>query len=306
VAGADVRVGAVDIGTNTVRLLIAELDDGRLLDLERHTEIVGLGRGVDATGRFDPERIDHALAVLATYAERLRVHGVSRARAVATSATRDAGDGPEFLDRAASVLGLRPELIDGIEEAALSFRGATAALPGERPTLVIDPGGGSTEFVLGTSLPDYSVSLDIGSVRLTERLLPERPATADRVAAAAEEVAEIFAIVRLPTAPARVIGVAGTFTSLAAISLDLDAYDRNAVHGSTLTIEDLERLVDRLAQLTVEETAAIPSLEPKRAPVLLGGAIVAREAVRVSGLDSVTVSEADLLDGIVLALAEPG
>jgi exopolyphosphatase/guanosine-5'-triphosphate,3'-diphosphate pyrophosphatase len=302
VAGAGVKA-AIDIGTNTVRLLVADLADDGLVDVERHTEIVGLGRGVDATGHFDPGRVEHALAVLTTYGERLRFHGVSQVRAVATSATRDADDGPEFLDRVAAVLGFRPELIDGIEEAALSFRGATAALPGGHPTLVIDPGGGSTEFVLGAVVPDYSVSLDIGSVRLTERLLPERPASPDRVTAAAAEVAEIFGLVRLPAAPARVIGVAGTFTSLAAILLGLETYDRQAVHGSILTMEDLDRLVDRLAGLTVEETAAIPSLEPKRAPVLLGGAIVAREAVRVSGLGSATVSEADLLDGIVLTLA---
>ncbi|MEX1208312.1 MAG: Ppx/GppA phosphatase family protein [Acidimicrobiia bacterium] len=295
---------AIDIGTNTVRLLVADLVGDGLVDVERRTEIVGLGRGVDATGRFDPGRVEHALAVLTDYAARLRFHGVSQVRAVATSATRDAEDASDFLDRVAGVLGFRPELIDGIEEAALSFRGATAALLGLHPTLVIDPGGGSTEFVLGAAAPDYSVSLDIGSVRLTERLLPERPASPDRVTAAAAEVAEIFGLVRLPTSPARVIGVAGTFTSLAAISLGLDPYDREAVHGSALTMADLDRLVDRLSGLTVEETAAIPSLEPKRAPVLLGGAIVAREAVRVSGLDSVTVSEADLLDGMVLALVD--
>lgn len=298
-----VRVGAIDLGTNTIRLLIADLDDGRLLDVERHTEVVGLGRGVDATGRFQPDRVEHALSVLATYAERLGHLGTSRVRAVATSATRDAEDGAEFLDKATGVLGARPDLISGNEEAALSFRGATAAIPGEAPTLVIDPGGGSTEFVLGGATPTYSVSLDIGSVRLTERLLPERPASVERVVAAASEVAEIFGLVRLPETPARVIGVAGTFTSLAAIALELDTYDRSIVHGSTLAMADLDLLVDRLSRLTVEETAAIPSLEPQRAPVLLGGAIVAREALRVSGHTEALVSEADLLDGIALGLA---
>jgi exopolyphosphatase/guanosine-5'-triphosphate,3'-diphosphate pyrophosphatase len=147
------------------------------------------------------------------------------------------------------------------------------------------------------------VTIDIGSVRLTERLLPERPAAPDRVGAVAAEVAEMFAVVRLPSMPARVVGVAGTFTSLAAIALGLTAYDRDLVHGSALPLEELDRLVEHLSGLTVEETAAIPSLDPKRAPVLLGGAIVVREAVRVSGLEQALVSESDLLDGIVRGLA---
>jgi len=297
-----VRAGAVDIGTNTVRLLVADVEEGSLTDVERTVEIVGLGRGVDATRHLDPERVEHAIAILMAYRDRLRGHRPERIRAVATSATRDAADGEAFLERATAALGIRPELITGIEEAALAFRGATEGLPGETPTLVIDPGGGSTEFVFGRERPEYTVTIDIGSVRLTERLLPERPAAPDRVGAVAAEVAEMFAVVRLPSMPARVVGVAGTFTSLAAIALGLTAYDRDLVHGSALPLEELDRLVEHLSGLTVEETAAIPSLDPKRAPVLLGGAIVAREAVRVSGLEQALVSESDLLDGIVLEL----
>ena len=302
-ARAVVRVGAIDIGTNTVRLLVADVELASLTDVERIVEVVGLGRGVDATRHFDPDRVDQAIAILMTYRDRLRQHGAARIRAVATSATRDAEDGEAFLQRATMALGTRPDLITGVEEAALAFRGATDGLRGETPALVLDPGGGSTEFVFGHDRPEYAVTIDIGSVRLTDRLLPERPAAPDRVEAVAAEVAEMFAVVRLPSMPARVIGVAGTFTSLAAIALGLTAHDRSLVHGAALSLEELDRLVEHLSGLTVEETAAIPSLDPKRAPVLLGGAIVAGEAVRVSGLQEAFVSESDLLDGIALDLA---
>ena len=185
---------------------------------------------------------------------------------------------------------------------AFLTRGAVAGVPGPGPTLVIDPGGGSTEFVIGVMEPIMATSIDMGSVRLTERLLPERPASRERVDAAAAAVAAMFGEVELPVAPVRTIGVAGTYTALAAIHLGLAEYDRSMVHGVTLTVEDLDRLVMMLMPLTVDQTAAIPSLAPGRAPVLLGGAVVAAEAARCSGLDSLIVSEADLLDGIALGL----
>jgi exopolyphosphatase/guanosine-5'-triphosphate,3'-diphosphate pyrophosphatase len=169
--------------------------------------------------------------------------------------------------------------------------------------LVIDVGGGSTEFVVGDDAPLAATSIDIGSVRLTERLLVERPASKEQVAAATDLVRRMFAPVAIPGPPVRAIGVAGTFTSLAAIHLGLAAYDRARVDGSTLTVSDLDRLVANLSRLTIEETEAIPSLQADRAPVLLGGAVVVREAVRRCGLGRVTVSETDLLDGIVLGLA---
>ena len=292
----------MDIGTNTVRLLVAETAAGEIVDVERAVEIVGLGRGVDANRLLDPDRVRVALAILRDYGARASALGAERLRAVATSATRDAEDGLEFLEQAAEALGHRVEVITGIDEAALAFHGAIRGLPPAR-SLVIDPGGGSTEFVLGREEPVYSVSIDVGSVRLTERLLPERPTTPGRVAEVAGEVAEMFGLVRLPSRPDRVIGVAGTFTSLAAISLGLDEYDADVVHGSMLSLEALDRLVAHLSTLSVEETASIPSLDPRRAPVLLGGAIVAREALRVSGHGEALVSERDLLDGIVLDLA---
>lgn len=285
--------GAIDIGTNTVRLLIR--DGAR--ELERRSTVVGLGVGVDATGRLAPDAMERALAVLAGYGALLDRHRVSRRRAVATSACRDAANAPEFLDRVETVIGVRPEVIPGTEEAELSFRGATAALPGAGPTLVIDPGGGSTEFVFGVDRVEYSRSVDIGSVRLRDRLLPMQPAPAAAVAAAREECRRVMDAVKLPAAPQRIIGVAGTFTSLAAIHLELAVYDRNRTHGTVMLLSDLDALVDRLARLSIVEIAAIPAMEPKRAPVMLSGAIVAAEAVRLAG-DGVVVSEFDLLDAL--------
>jgi exopolyphosphatase/guanosine-5'-triphosphate,3'-diphosphate pyrophosphatase len=244
--------------------------------------------------------------VLAAYGTALRSAGAERVLAVATSATRDAANRDEFLDAAEGVLGVRPEVISGDAEARLSFRGATAGLPGPAPYLVIDPGGGSTEFVLGESVPGFVASVDIGSVRITERALPGRPAPHSDLLAAASSVEAMFRAVDLPDTPGTVVGVGGTYTSLAAIALDLPRYDRLQVHRSVLSLDDLTSLAARLAGLTIEETAAIPSLDPARAPVILGGAIVAEAALRRSGRREVTVSEADILDGIALRLLEEG
>jgi exopolyphosphatase/guanosine-5'-triphosphate,3'-diphosphate pyrophosphatase len=207
--------GAVDIGTNTVRLLIR---DGEV-ELERRILIVGLGVGVDATGVLAPEAMERAAVVLAEYGALLDRHGAVQRRAVATSACRDAANSEEFLDRVATLIGVRPEVIPGEEEAVLSFRGATGAVPGGGSTLVIDPGGGSTEFVYGTDSVEYARSIDIGSVRLNDRMPAGRPASAAVVGAARAAVREELAAVRLPGIPQRIIGVGGTYTSLAAIHL---------------------------------------------------------------------------------------
>lgn len=300
------RVAAVDIGTNSTRLLVAEGAPDGLRWLERRVVVTGLGKGVDATGRLDGEAIGRTVGVLAAYGTALRNAGAERVLAVATSATRDAANRDEFLDAAEGVLGVRPEVISGDDEARLSFRGATAGLPGPAPYLVIDPGGGSTEFVLGESAPEFVASIDIGSVRITERALPGRPASTADLLAAASSVEAMFREVDLPGTPGTVVGVGGTYTSLAAIALDLPRYDRLQVHRSVLSLDDLTSLAGRLAGLTVEETAAIPSLDPARAPVILGGAIVAEAALRRSGRREVTVSEADILDGIALHLLDGG
>jgi exopolyphosphatase/guanosine-5'-triphosphate,3'-diphosphate pyrophosphatase len=286
--------GAVDIGTNTVRLLIRDGD----VELERRIVIVGLGVGVDATGVLAPEAMERAAVVLAEYGALLDRHGAVQRRAVATSACRDAANSEEFLDRVATLIGVRPEVIMGEEEAVLSFRGATRAVPGGGSTLVIDPGGGSTEFVYGTDAVEYARSIDIGSVRLNDRMPAGRPASAAVVAAARAAVREELAAVRLPGIPQRIIGVAGTYTSLAAIHLGLQQYDRERVHGARMSVAALDGMVERFAGLTLEQTADIPAMDPKRAPLMLSGAIIAAESVRLAGQE-VIVSEFDLLDALI-------
>jgi exopolyphosphatase/guanosine-5'-triphosphate,3'-diphosphate pyrophosphatase len=298
------RVGVVDIGTNAMRLLIAEVEDGDVRWLDRRTTVTGLGAGVDASGHLDEDAMSRTVQVLASYGAALSEAGVSRARAIATSAARDAANREEFLDRAEHGLGMRPDVISGEEEAALAFAGATRAVDVSPPFVVVDIGGGSTEFVFGSDAPAYRTSVDIGSVRLTDRVLADRPASIDQVAQAQDLTAELLADVHLPAVPNRAIGVAGTFTALSAISQDLPAYDPGRVHGSTLTVTRLAELVLYLSLLSLEETAAIPSLDPARAPVILSGAVVAEEALRRCGVGEVSVSEHDSLDGVALALVE--
>lgn len=287
------NVGAVDIGTNSMRLLIVDTD-GR--EVVRDSEVTGLGTGVDAEGVFDAARVRATLEVMDRFAAALTQNGATVRVAVATSATRDAHNGGEFVDEVAVRLGVTPEVISGEREARLAFAGATRAGT-VGPCTVVDIGGGSTEFVAGDTLPRVAVSVDIGSVRLTDRLLPDRPAKRTQLDAARAHVDELFSGVIVDPG-LRVIGVAGTFTSIAAISLDLDEYDRSVVDGSTVSTGDIRAIVEHLSGLTVEQTAAVPSLQPKRAPVILAGAVIALGALTHLGAESVTVSESDLLDAL--------
>ena len=298
------RLAAVDIGTNTTRMLVAVRTgppSAGLRSLERMSTVTRLGRGVDGSRRLDPAAIERTLAALDRYAGLAAASGASLAGAVATSAVRDAGDRDDFLDAAATVLGLRPRVISGEEEAALTFLGVRGSLEDDGVLLVIDPGGGSTEFVFGAGSPTYSASVDIGSVRITERFLHEHPPAGDMVTQATAEIRALFGDIRLPDEPDAVVGVGGTFTSLAAILLDLETYDQVAVHGSRFHAASFAELAGRLSALSIAETAAIPSLDPDRAPVLLGGALVASAALEASGAELVVVSEADILDGVVLS-----
>jgi exopolyphosphatase/guanosine-5'-triphosphate,3'-diphosphate pyrophosphatase len=299
-----VRVAAVDIGTNTVRLLVVDAGLAGIRELARKVTVTRLGHGVDSTGLLDPEAVARTIQVLAGYASIMDELGVTERRAIATSASRDAGNAAEFQQAVAAVLRVHPEVIDGDTEARLSFRGATHGKPTAGVTLVIDPGGGSTEFVAGDAAPIYACSVDIGSVRLTERHLGEHRAAQGDVAAARRHVQQLFAAEPALPAVDRVVGVAGTFTTLAAMHLELDTYSRIAVDGTMLSRDDLGRLTDRLATMSLPEIVAIPSMDPRRAPVVLGGALVAEEALIWSGHDQVVVSESDILDGVALSMLD--
>jgi exopolyphosphatase/guanosine-5'-triphosphate,3'-diphosphate pyrophosphatase len=271
-------------------------------ELGRWAQVTGLGRGVDRTGALDADAIERTISVLSEYGDAMRFHEVERRRAVATSASRDASNREHFLDLAERALGVRPELVSGAEEAELSYRGATGGVTGPGPFVVSDIGGGSTEFVTESEGQIEGISIDIGSVRLTERVLGHRPAAFDEIEAAAAHVRDLFAEVPVDERSPTVIGVAGTWTSAAAIALGLERYDRNKVHGARLERLDVDRVLLRLAPLTTSETERIPALDPARAPVILAGIVVAREVLRHMGASSVVVSECDLLDGIAATL----
>lgn len=300
------RVAAIDIGTNTVRLLVADTrppglpGHSGLVDLDRRVEVVRLGEGVDSTGRLADAAIDRTIAVLETYGEALRSWRPARVKVVATSATRDAANREAFLQSVELAVGTRPDVISGDREANLAFAGVRSALHGDATTVVIDLGGGSTEFVFGGEAVEYAVSVDIGSVRLTERVLGEGPHDAAVVDGARSHVDDMLETLALPALPERVVGVAGTFTSLAALHLGLDVYDSERVDGSTMTGADLGMLIERLAAMTTAEIAAIGPIDQRRAGVLTAGAVVAERSLVATRRERLVVSESDLLDGIAL------
>lgn len=282
------RVGVVDIGTNSMRLLITDGDTVT----GRWVEVTGLGHGVDTTGALSDDAMERTIAVFEEFGSLMDRKDVAWRRAIATSATRDASNRETFLDRAEAALGVRPEVIDGGYEGRLAFKGATSDLAGA-DYVISDIGGGSTEFVTSGG----GVSIDIGSVRLTDRILHDRPPSEDQLRAARSHVADLFAAVS-PAGP--LVGVAGTWTSLAAIDLDLDRYQPDLVHGHVMSVVAVGRIVDRLAVLTVGETAAIPALDPKRAPVILAGSVIAHAVMTAVGADTVITSEKDSLDGAAM------
>jgi exopolyphosphatase/guanosine-5'-triphosphate,3'-diphosphate pyrophosphatase len=302
-------VAAVDCGTNSLRLLIAEpTKSGGLLDLERRTEIVRLGQGVDATGEFHPDALARTFAVVEQYAELIRQAEVpvDRIHFVATSASRDVRNREAFFDGVRQRLGVTPDVITGDKEAQLSFTGALSRVrPEGEPVLVMDIGGGSTEFIVGSARGEmsFAISLDIGSVRLTERFLKTSPPAAADLAAAAAYVDGLLESSAVDlTSVGTWIGVAGTATTLAGVYLELAEYDRERVHGASIPRADLAALLDRLSRMTVEEIRALPSMHPGRADVVTGGTLIAsRVAVHVPVPDMI-VSESDILDGIALEL----
>ncbi len=303
------RVAAVDCGTNSIRLLIADPADGRgLTDVERRTEIVRLGQGVDATGEFHPDALVRTFTAVEAYAELITGAGVSadRIHFVATSASRDAKNRDAFFDGVRQRLGVLPDVISGDREAQLSFTGALSRVqPETGPVLVMDIGGGSTEFIVGTATGEMTsaISLDIGSVRVTERFLKASPPTADELADAASYIDRLLDRSDVPFAGIGTwIGVAGTATTLAGVYLQLAQYDREHVHGSTIPRAGLADLLDRLCRLSVAEIRALPSMHPGRADVITGGTLIAARVAARTPVPEMIVSESDILDGIALEL----
>ena len=302
------RVAGIDCGTNSIRLLIADIDDaGRLHDVVRRMEVVRLGEGVDRTGRLSEAALERTRVALADYTAQIREHGVEAIRMVATSASRDAENAADFKAMVGSVLGQDPEVITGDEEARLSFTGAVATLPahaGQR--LLIDIGGGSTEFVRGTgSEVAAAISVDVGCVRMTERHLRSDPPQQAEIEAAVADITAIadgaLAVADAGREATELVAVAGTATTIAAISLGLKAYDPEAIDGSRLTYAQVAQVAEDLAVADHAERLAIPVMHPGRADVIVGGALVLRTIMERSGLDAVLISEHDILDGIALS-----
>jgi exopolyphosphatase/guanosine-5'-triphosphate,3'-diphosphate pyrophosphatase len=307
------RVAVVDIGTNSTRLLVADVtDDGAVTELERRSTVTRLGQGVDASGALAPEAMDRVFAALTEYRGLIDAHGVQATTAVLTSAVRDASDGPEFARRVRDEYGLDARTIPGEEEARLTYLGATSERdPGDAgPVVVIDIGGGSTEFVVGDAGGvRFFASTQAGVVRQSERHIHHDPPRPDELADIAEEVRGVFTAAVPHDVRASVtsgIAVAGTATSLAAIAQELDPYDPERVHGFRLGESLCEMLLARLAQLDDSERRAVAGLQPDRAPTIVPGVVLLREAMEAFGLEAVTVSEHDILRGAALQRAGLG
>ena len=312
------RVAAIDCGTNSIRLLVADVPaDGAHTDLLRRMEVVRLGQGVDATGRLVPEAIERTRKVLAEYAAQARDLGATAVRMAATSATRDAANRQDFEDMVVSTLGQAPDVITGREEAELSYLGATASLdaaarthgatPPRPPFLVVDIGGGSTEFVLGDADGVRAArSVDIGCVRMTERHLHGDPPTPEQIRRAEDDIRTALDQVtaEVPVAEATsLVGVAGSVTTVAALALELPAYDADAIHGSQIPIAAVRAVTADLLAATRKRRAAMPVMHPGRVDVIGAGALVLRVLMDEFAMAEVVVSEHDILDGIALRLA---
>jgi exopolyphosphatase / guanosine-5'-triphosphate,3'-diphosphate pyrophosphatase len=317
------RVAAVDCGTNSLRLLIADVDPARLAlaDVARRMEIVRLGQGVDATGRLAPEALERTLRALASYADEIAAARAAAVRMVATSATRDASNAGEFSRGVQEILGVLPEVITGDEEARLSFTGATAELGGaadaagpQPPYLVVDIGGGSTEFVLGgadadPATPLAAISVDIGCVRLTERHLRSDPPAAAQIEAAVRDIDQALDKVAaaVPAADARtLVGLAGSVTTITAIALGLPVYDPRRTHHARLSAGAVHEVTGQLLRQNRDERAAIPSLHPGRVDVIGAGALILDRLMERFGFAELVTSEHDILDGIAWSMVAGG
>ncbi len=298
-------LAGIDCGTNSTRLLVA---DGEGKTVERLMRITRLGQGVDATGRLAPEAVARTVAVLREYREVMDRHGVGPVRMTATSAARDASNREDFFSAAEEVIGVAPELLGGEEEARLSFLGATAELDADHgPFLVADIGGGSTEFAVGVPPePDGVLSADIGCVRLTEKFLHSDPPLPEELSQAFDVVRghldDVARVIPSVTEARRFVGLAGTVTTMAAVEMGLATYDRERIHHFVLTRAAAEDVFRTLATERRADRLHNPGLEEARADVIVGGAIVVTAIMRYFELDECLVSEADILDGLVLSL----
>ena len=303
------NIAAIDCGTNSIRLLISKVEqDGSLVELTRRMIIVRLGEGVDATGRFSDGALARVFAACDEYAQLIKTYEVEHIRFIATSATRDVSNREEFANGVKTRLNCELEVISGETEAELSFAGAVQELsqnlPG--PFLVLDIGGGSTEFVLGTTKPEFAKSVNIGCVRMTERHLNQDPPNAEAVASA---IVDIDAAIELAakTVPfdkaVTVIGLAGSVTTVAAMALGLNKYDREAIHAGVISSASVAKCAERLLQMTREQRAALPYMHPGRVDVIGAGALVLDRIVKKLKVESIVVSEQDILDGIALSIA---
>ncbi|MEV0123472.1 Ppx/GppA phosphatase family protein [Streptomyces sp. NPDC050703] len=311
------RVAAVDCGTNSIRLLVADADPatGKLVDLDRRMTVVRLGQGVDRTGRLAPEALERTFAACREYAAVIEEHGAERLRFVATSASRDAENRDDFVRGVRDILGVDPEVISGDQEAEFSFTGATKELTGRAdlatPYLVVDIGGGSTEFVVGTDSVRAARSVDIGCVRMTERHLvrdgavadPPSPELFDAVRADIEAALDLAGRTVPLTEARTLVGLAGSVTTVAAIALGLDEYDSEAIHHARLSHEQVRAITHRLMTATHAERAAIPAMHPGRVDVIASGALVLLSIMERIGAEEVVVSEHDILDGIGWSIA---
>jgi len=302
-------IASLDIGTNSTRVLVARPVDGKLDILDRRNTITRLGQGVGANGRLADEAVERTLACLRDYRAILDEHGVERLRVAATSASRDAANRDELFDAVEEVVGVRPELLSGDDEGRMSFLGATGDLdPARGPFLIVDIGGGSTEFILGTDHVEGVISVDVGCVRLTEKFLDHDPPLPEELTACISFAdAYLDDVVReIPgSAEARtLVGLAGTITTVAAVEIGLATYDRDAIHHFVLTRDAAEDVFRTLATESRADRIHNPGLEEARADVIVGGCCVLVALFRRFGFDEMIVSEADILDGLALSLIE--
>ena len=301
-------IAVVDLGTNSTRLLVAQVEDGRVAELERRTIVTRLGQDVDATGRLADEAIARVSEALATYRDVIDRLGAQRIVAVATSAMRDAENGPAFREAIHERFGIDARTISGDEEARLTFLGATSGRDSGSRALVIDIGGGSTEYVTGRAGgdPDFHVSTRMGSVRFSERHLRSDPPEHEEMVALADDARAVLAAetsVEVRQSVEIGIAVAGTATTLAAIDQELDPYDPAKVHGYRVDLPSCERIVAELAALPLDERREVTGLHPDRAPTIVAGTVIMLESMRAFGLDEIEVSESDILHGAALDAA---